>query len=453
MPVKGIRSWARRSLDALTTDGMLRSVLKNTGWLTGSSGLILLLTTAQSVLTARLLGIVLFGVLAVAVSFAAVVGRLLSFQMNVFIVRWVTQLRESAPELAPTAFRLALVVEVGTAVLAFAVIESLAGWGAAVFAKSPDLAWVFQILAFTALFQAGQQTFIGMMQVNRDFRKQGMIQSFCQAVSVAGIAVVFILGGGLLGVVSIFVAVQVLMAGLFWTYGFRAARAIFGAGWVRSPLEHLGELGREMAHFAVMVNMSGSLRATMGQADLLVLGFLTTPTQVAYYKIARSICQIAQLPMMPMVDASYPEFSSAASRDKWEDFKRLMSRGGKVAALWVVPVSLGLVALAPLAIGLLYGPSFVPAVPALAILLVGTCFDGIFFWTSAALWSMGQPGYETSVCFVASVVRIALAFLLLPSGGYVAMAAIASIVLVAQNLVYARRVHSSIRIREFGAVS
>ena len=448
-----IGTWVKKSADALSSDGMLRSVLKNTGWLTGSSGLILVLVTAQGVLTARLLGVAVWGVLAVAVGYAAVVGRLLSFQMNVFVVKWVTQLKERDPELAPTAFRLALAAEVGTSALAFAVVEGSAAWGAATFAKSPDLAWVFQILALTTLFHAGQETFIGMMQVNRDFRRQGMIQAFGQAASVAGIAAVFVLHAGLFGVVFVLVAVQVLLAVLFWTYGLRAAHEVLGVGWMRTRLAHLGELGREMARFAVMVNISGSLRATMGQGELLVLGFLTTPTQVAYYKLARSICQIAMLPMMPMVDASYPEFSGAASRDEWENFKRLMRRGGKVAALWVVPVSLGLVALSPLAIRLLYGSSFVPAVPALAILLVGVIFDGVFFWTSAALWSMGQAGYETSVWFVASVARIVLAFLFVPKGGYVAMAAVASLVLLTQNLVYARRVNSSIRVRESDARS
>lgn len=438
----------RSGRDALGEDATLRRILRNTGWLTGSSGVNILLATAQGVLTARLLGIVTWGVLAVALGFVSVVGQLLSFRMNNFVVKWVTQLTEQEQGLAPTAFKLAIAGDVGTAILSFIIVEAAAGWGAVVFAKSPDLVWVFRIVAFNALLQAGRDSFTGMLQVNRDFRVQGIVQVACQAASTTGVAVVFVAGGGIAGVVFVIVGVQALSAVLYGVYGLRAARSVLGAGWIRSPVRHLGEIGRDMMHFAIMVNISATLRTTMNDGDLLILGLLTSPTQVAYYKLAKSICQISALPMMPMVNASFPEFSIAAARRDWGGFRRLMRRGERVAALWVIPVSLGLAAVSPFAIRLLYGSSFVPAATALAVLLVGLCIDGILFWTGAASLSIGEHGYVTRVNLTATLAKLALAFVLVPTGGYVMLASLQSLNVMGSNLFIARRVFARIRLNE-----
>jgi O-antigen/teichoic acid export membrane protein len=436
----------------LEEDATLRRVLKNTGWLTGSSGVTTLLSVIQSALTARLLGVAVWGVLAIAISFAAVVGRLLSFRMNDFVVKWITQLAEEGGGSAPTAFKLALVADACTWFLAFLLVEAFAAWGAATFAKNADLIWVFRLIGLTVLLQAGQESLVGILHVNRDFRIQSIVAVFCQAASVCGIAWVFWARGGLHEVVVVLVCAQALASISMWVFGLRAANTVLPTGWVRSPLARLGSLGREMLRFAVLVNFGATVKATMGgDGDLLVLGFLASPAQVAYYKLAKSICQIAQMPMMPMVYASYPEFSTAVAREEWTGFRRLMRRGSKVGAFWVIPVSIGLVALAPFAIGLLYGPTFLPAVPALALLLVGFCFDGVLYWTHVALLSTGQPGFDTGVILGMAAVKLGLAFLIVPSGGYVAMAAISSVVLTAQNLVAARRVHVTIRARESAA--
>lgn len=449
--MNGIRLWIKGVREAIGEDAVLRSVLKNTGWLTGSSGVVILLSTIQGVLAARLLGVAVWGVLAVAVGFVSVAGRLLSFRMSDFVVKWVTQLHEQDRALAPTAFKLALAGEIVTALLAFVIAEALAAWGAAAFAKSPEMAWVFRVLAVTVLLQAGSESFTGMMQVSRDFRIQGIIQAVGQAASALGVLIVFLARGALPEVVGVLLAVQALKAALNWGYGIRAAGLALGTGWVRAPLEHLGDLGREMARFAIMVNISQSLKSTLSDGDLLILGFLTSPAQVAYYKLARSICQIAQMPMMPMVNASYPEFGSAAARNDWGVFRRLMRRGSEASALWVVPVSVGLVALSPWAIEVLYGRSFVPAVPALALLLVGVCIDAALYWTRVALLSTGQPGYDTTVNLVGTIAKVALAFIIVPVGGYIAMAGLSSLVLTGQNLICARRVYATVRARESAA--
>lgn len=121
---------------------------------------------------------------------------------------------------------------------------------------------------------------------------------------------------------------------------------------------------------------------------------------------------------------------------------------GPVAALWFLPVSVGLFIFAGPVIAKLYGPEFLPAAPALFIMLVGVNVDGVLFWTRAALLSMGEPGYPAVVSLWATVIKYAIVFLLVPAGGYLVLAAAWSLVLVGINALTARRTLRIIRIRE-----
>ncbi len=446
-----IRSRIESALRTLREDPTLQAVLKRMGWLTGSSSGIFVLTAVQGILTGRLLGVEVWGMLGVALSFSLVVGRLLSFRMHEFVTKWVTQFRDEGSDRAATVFKLALLGDVGSALIAFAIVELLAAWGAAQFAHSAEFAWVFRLIGLTIVCQAGQESLIGMLHVNRDFRAQSLIQTGAQAASVAGIAVVFFSGGDIGGVVAMLVGAAALASVLMWWFGLRAARAVLGPGWLRHRLVGMGELRRDLASFAVLGNLSGTLSSVMNDGDLLVLGWLRTPTEVAYYKLAKSLSTIAYMPVTPMAHASYPEFSAAAVAGAWDEFRTLMRRGSKVMALWLVPVSVGLVLVAWPAVALLYGPSFVPAVPTLAILLVGIAIDGILFWTRIALLSMGQPGYPTMVNLWTTGAKYGLAILLVPLGGYLALAGLHSAALAGMNALTARRTLAILKSKEAAA--
>jgi O-antigen/teichoic acid export membrane protein len=265
---------------------------------------------------------------------------------------------------------------------------------------------------------------------------------------MCGVAAVFLTGGGIQGVVIALVSAAAVSSVLMWTFGLRAARAVLSPGWMGQKVVGLGKLRRELARFAILGNLSGTLSGVMNDGDLLLLGFLRNPAEVAFYKLAKSIAQVAYLPVMPLTDSAYPEFSTAVATQSWEQFRTLMRRGSKVMAVWLLPASIGLVALAWPAISILYGPSFLPAVPALAILLVGVNVDGILFWNRITLLSMGEPGYPTLINLWMTAGKYALALVLVPAGGYLALAALWSAAVIGMNALTARHTLSRLRTRE-----
>ena len=446
--MSSVRSWIHRTRHMLHEDDVLRSVLRNASLLTSSSGIVIVLSAVQGILTARMLGVALWGVLAVAMSFSTIVNLFLSFRMQAFVVKWVTHFQGDGTARAATAFKLAVAGEAGAALVAFAIVELLAGWGASVFSKNQDFSWIFRSVALLIVLQAGQQSLTGMLQVDGKFSVQALVSMVSQAASICGIIVVYLAGWGIHGVVDVVVGAAVVASALMWTFGLRAARDVLPEGWTRQKLVRFGGLGREMTRFAILGNLRGTLDSARNSADLLILGLLSNPLAIGYYKLASSIAQIANLPNVPLSDASLREFCAAFAARSWSDFRTLMGHGSRIAALWFLPVACGLFVVARPAISLLYGRSFLPAVPALGILLIAVCVDGILYWAGAALLSMGEPGYLSAVSLLATSAKYVLAFLLVPVGGYIAMAAVESFTLVGMNALSARRALQRLRIRE-----
>jgi O-antigen/teichoic acid export membrane protein len=75
-------------------------------------------------------------------------------------------------------------------------------------------------------------------------------------------------------------------------------------------------------------------------------------------------------------------------------------------------------------INFFYTADFLPAYPALLILLVGFLFANTFFWNRTALLAIGLPDFPTKVNLVLAALKLLGIFLLVPVYGYLASAAL-----------------------------
>jgi O-antigen/teichoic acid export membrane protein len=70
----------------------------------------------------------------------------------------------------------------------------------------------------------------------------------------------------------------------------------------------------------------------------------------------------------------------------------------------------------------IYRPEFLPAFPVLLILLVGFGLANILFWNRPLLLALGKAEIPLRVGFWGMLIKVALAFVLLPAAGYLAEA-------------------------------
>jgi O-antigen/teichoic acid export membrane protein len=79
----------------------------------------------------------------------------------------------------------------------------------------------------------------------------------------------------------------------------------------------------------------------------------------------------------------------------------------------------------------LYGKQYVDAYPALIALLVGLAFNYTLFWNRPLLLSLRLSEYPIKVTLIVGLIKIALAFLIVPRYGYVAAGALLSFYYIA----------------------
>jgi O-antigen/teichoic acid export membrane protein len=106
--------------------------------------------------------------------------------------------------------------------------------------------------------------------------------------------------------------------------------------------------------------------------------------------------------------------------------RQLLRRVSIITASVVLAVGGALALTGWFILPLFYGTQALPAYPALLILLVGYGFASVFQWNRPLLLALGKPDYPLVVSLICGLVELALIFSLVPSLGYLALAAILS---------------------------
>jgi O-antigen/teichoic acid export membrane protein len=418
------------TLGALRHDGILRRVVANGAWLAGATGVAACLGALQSVLMARTLGLEGFGTVGLVVAFVNLFGRLTSFRMHEFVIQYVSQYEAGNESRRAAAIKFAVGVESAAAVLAYAVLWLAAPLGARWFVRNPEAAFFIRLYGVAVLAGLVSETSQGILQLYGRYRRYSLASAVGAAVSLAGIAAAGASGRGSVGVL-VGLVVGALATGLI--LGVSAlveVRQRLGASWWTTQLGVLSGRWRSVLVFVSSTNMSATLSMVAKDGDVLWLGLFRSPTEAGLFRLAYSLAGLVFLPLGSLVQSIYPELARQAAHKQWEEFRRLVRRGTALAATYIVPSTVVVAAASVPLIGFVYGREFVPAAPALFILLVGMGVANLFFWARPALLALHRPEYQMRVAFALVAVKLAAVFILVPLTGYVGSAALATAIYI-----------------------
>ena len=151
--------------------------------------------------------------------------------------------------------------------------------------------------------------------------------------------------------------------------------------------------------------MRGSLLEVLGQQ------FITTARAKGLKESVVVNKYGVRVAINPLISATYPELSRSVAEKSWTQLRRLLRRVTILAGGWSVAVSLGLLLFGNWVI-VLYGVEFLPAYPALMVLLVGYGVANILFWNRSLLLVLQQPVFPFHVMLWTGLVKVLLAFVL-----------------------------------------
>ena len=423
--LSGMKTWGK--------DVVLKKVVGNSAYLFGSQAI----GAVLSILTANLLGVTGFGALGVVTSFVTNINRLLSFRMSDFVVRYMGgYLAEDDRTRAAAVLKVAALTELATSLVAYGVLVLLSGWGATQFAKDPSTQSLFLVYGLTILGNVVTETATGALNVMGHFRSQALL-NLLQSVLTAGLFVlVFINQGGVFQVMMVYLVGKMVLGigpvllALFWL------PKSLGKGWWRTPLRGNLPPRKPMIQFAVNSNFSGTITILARDSEILWAGYFFDTTVAGYFKVALAVINLVVMPITPFISTSFPEITRHIVKREWDKLKQLLTRITVISGVWTGTVAAGLVLLGR---QLLFSPwslfgyaiyiykaGYGPAYGVLLVLLVGFGVANIFFWDRTLLLSFGKAGQPLKVSFFAMLGKVLLAFLIVPSLGYLAEAGLFS---------------------------
>lgn len=414
-----IRAYLKRILQ----NELLRRVVLNSGILFSATGITGLISMFQGIFTARLLGVAGYGILGAITMFTSVVNKFASFRMGELVIKYVGVYTEAEDETrAAAVFKAAALVEMAASLVAYGLILLLAPLGARLFAKDAGSTNWFMIYGLIVLANLMAESSTGLLQIFDRFRHLGALNVFQSLVTLSVIIYVYLTEGGFLGVlVAYLIGKSVGALGLSGAALLEASRR-WGGGWWRAPLSSLNGRWRELSHFAISTNISASLSLINKDSELLWVSFLRGPVETGYYKLALALANLVQMPVSPLPQATYPELSREVARQNWGNVRYILRQGSILAGGYTLLAGFGLLLFGRPLIAIVYQPEFLPAYPALLILLIGFLVANTFYWNRTALLAVGLPDFPTKVNFVTALLKVGGILLLVPRFGYLASA-------------------------------
>ena len=385
-------------------DRHFRSLLKNSGYLAASKAVSAVAGLATLAFAGRSLGLTVFGVLILIVSYAKAANGLSKFQSWQLIVRFGGRALEGGEnkqfkEATGFAFGLDVVSGFGGMLLAILLVPLIGGW------FGIDEQYLTAAMLYCTLLPTmGAATPAGVLRSLDRF----------DLISWQG---------------TTYPIARAIMAGLAWWYD--APFAAFLAIWYVTDLG--GDLylwflaWRELKRhdllqgirptlrpqhlpgawpFAIHVNLSSSLSAAWGPVAQLIIGGLIGPAGAAIYRVAASLADSAQKPADLLAKVYYPEIvrMDLASKKPW----KLMLRGTVLAM--AVGLLSGLVLLlgGRWVVDALFGAEFLPAYPVLLVLLIAPLIGMIGFPLIPMLYALDRPGVPVKARLLGVIIYFAI---------------------------------------------
>lgn len=377
------------------------SLIGKTAWSTLASASSTISSALTLVIVARVLGVTGAGEVAYALFLGSTVAQVMLFGLPQAAMRFIAS-PSDRQGLArwTTRWTLALVIPASIAAAAFSYASG----------RAPGLVSATACLTTVAMLAAvGQAQFAGTQR----FRPLAMLSMTAAVLQLAGAALGAVLAGAVGAVVGHCIAqVPLSMAAL--VHGDTGTPPV--------------DVRRRASAFALETWVA--LTAALVAWSRLEFVFLQARGAgvVALYATALALMQLSIQPVVLLSAAVQPHFGELVSGGHLEAARETFAAVTRVFGFVTFPVCLGLAAIAPALIPLVFGRGFAPAAPAASIVVAASCVLALSPGASGMLFAHDRTRFNAIVAMSSGVLALSMFAVLIPRAGIVGAAAARSIV-------------------------
>ncbi|MEO6580991.1 MAG: oligosaccharide flippase family protein [Sphingomicrobium sp.] len=368
-------------------DQDFRSLLKNTSYLAVSKAVAAVASLATLAFAGRGLGLAQFGVLILIASYAQAAGGLSKFQTWQVVIRYggrVAETERQADFKTATGFALALDAVSGLVgmVAAIALLPLIGPWFG-LEGKQVGYALIYCTLLPT-MAAATPNGVIRALDRFDLISWQGTATPIARAI-LSGIG--WWQSWSLPAYVAIWYLTDLGGDIYIWFLAWRELKRRDLLHGIRPTLRPRSLPGAWP--FAIQVNLTSSLMSAWGPIARLIVGGLLGPASAALYRVAASLADSAQKPADLLGRAYYPQLvrMDLTTKHPWRLMRRAIAASGLFAGIGIALMLIGGKPLLEFA----FGREFVPAYPALLIMLGVPLLTIVSFPLPSTLYALDRP--------------------------------------------------------------
>jgi len=290
----------------------------------------------------------------------------------------------------------------------------------------PGLSGLLKILSPVFPFALVGGALLGLLNGRREMKRYGaatILQSVLMlVVSVSLIYCEF----GVAGVV-----VGVVISSVGWClYLLLITRDYFDI-----TFEGYADNTKTMLGFGVQIFGANAINMINYQADIILIGYFLTATDVGYYAVAVGLSKFFWLIPQAIQTITYPATSEYWANDNHSALQTMIGKSMKYTTCVLLPIGLGVGFFAREIITLIFGGGFSYAVLPLQILIVGTVAFGVMKSIGGSVTGIGRPDIALKIVGISATTNVVLNFLLIPTYGIVGAAVATTVSLFVASLV------------------
>ena len=376
------------------------------GWAFLSSVVTLFIGFILSVVIARWLGANDLGLYRMTLTIYGVVTLVATFGIPSALIKYIAEYKEDEEKLNQTTscgFINAVIIGLIAAIAIFFFAPFLAG----IF-KMPELSTLLKITAIALPFASLYSSQSGLLTGLRKMKYFAVLMAGHSVLMCILIVTLVLLGFGVEGAISGF---AISVAGACFL------GSILSKKFFKLSVRHHIQNTKKILSFGGKIFSAGAISQINYQADIILIGYFLTATQVGYYAVAVALSRFFWIIPQSIQRIVYPTASEYWSTNNHAALQKMIDKSMKYTACALIPIGLGVGFFARDIIATIYGGEFMHAVLPLLILIIGTVINGIPRSLGATIAAVNRPDLEPKKLICSASVNIILNILLIPRFG------------------------------------
>jgi len=367
------------------------------------------ITAFTSILIARFLGAVGYGLYSVALVAPSLLFIFIDLGVNPALIKYCAEFRvkEHSNRIA-SIIKSGFLFKTTLSFIFFLILFCFSDWFAAYGLRRPDIAFLVRIVSILIIlqvvFNTARNIFVGL-----DKMEYSATASVLQAIVklVVALALIF-LGFGVLGAIIGHIA-GYLVAGFI---SLLLVYSLYGKFRSKNVNSRFSADLKFMIKYGFPLYFSGLLMGFLSQFRMLSLAWFVSDFDIGNFRAASNFLSLITIVAIPVSTALFPAFSKFNFKEEKEEIERFFHYSLKYILLLLTPVAL-LVGIASRNLVLLvYGTDFISASSYITLLTITYFYSGISMVINNFLNGIGRTDITLKVNVVNFLTSLPLIYIL-----------------------------------------